>query len=323
MMKLHRYAEEIRRKAVAEALKKFSGMEIAIGDALPSLSNYFGFQRNPGYAGELADQQSYEASTFINTESIAINFGCAVARDNSNSGNVGGLSATSGGVGNELLPCKAPTLGYAEGGTNLVNYPQNASVPVCKRGMIWCQPVENVLVGAKVISITSQNGALGGSNNDPGGGDISPAPAVQATGSIIFTANPTAGDTVTIDGVAITFETSGATGNQVNLGATAAATCTALAAFLNASTNSTLELMTYYDSGTGTLEIVAVAAGTAGNAYTLATSDSASITVSGSTLTGGTAAVDTGRVIVPGAFWEMTGSAGGQVLKVRINSSSN
>ncbi len=55
---------------------------------------------------------------------------------------------------------------------------------------------------------------------------------VRATGTITIGTNPADGDTLTIEGVVITFKTSGATGNQVNLGGTAALTTTALYNFL-------------------------------------------------------------------------------------------
>ena len=58
--------------------------------------------------------------------------------------------------------------------------------------------------------------------------------------SIVLTSNPANGATVTIDGTVVTFVTSGATGNQVNIGASAAATASALFAMLNASADANL-----------------------------------------------------------------------------------
>lgn len=58
--------------------------------------------------------------------------------------------------------------------------------------------------------------------------------AAFATGRVFFGSNPTAGDTLTINSVVITFVASGATGNQVNIGADSGATSTALQTFVNA-----------------------------------------------------------------------------------------
>ncbi len=55
--------------------------------------------------------------------------------------------------------------------------------------------------------------------------------------SITLTNNPKPADTVTVNGVVITFVSSGASGNQVNIGASAAATATALYTLLNTYTN--------------------------------------------------------------------------------------
>lgn len=280
------------------------------GGTEPTLSTYGGLLRDLGYAGQLVDQNPYTAESLTNDQSVAIQFGNAVARSGADNTCKAPAVDADQIIGIALRHAIMPTLGPGDGGTNLVQYTQNASVPILRNGFVYAAPVENVNRGDKVISITAQNGALGSSADDPGGADVAIAPAIAATGSIILTAVPTAGDTVTIDGTVVTFEASGATGNQVNLGATAAATATALAAFLNASADANIVKMTYVDSGTGSIEVVSVLTGTAGNAYTLATSDSGKITVSGATLAGGAAAVGSGRVIVPGARWESTTAAG-------------
>jgi Protein of unknown function (DUF3383) len=116
-------------------------------------------------------------------------------------------------------------------------------------------------------------------------GFIQPSAAI---GSASFSGQPAANDTLTIDGVAVTFVSSGPTGNQVLIGATLAATLNNLQTFLNAQITGNLALMTYYVTGT-VLYIVSKATGTTGNAYTLAKSSTA-ITVSGATLAGGVAA---------------------------------
>ncbi len=113
-----------------------------------------------------------------------------------------------------------------------------------------------------------------------------------ATGTVTFSANPTASDTLTIAGSAITFVASGATGMQVNIGANLAATLANLLTFLNASADTGLVKATY-GLGGSVLTITAnqtvsagANAGSAGNALTLAKVSTA-ITLSGATLAGG------------------------------------
>lgn len=107
-----------------------------------------------------------------------------------------------------------------------------------------------------------------------------------ASGYIAFTGNPAAESTVTINGTVFTFKTSGAAGNQINIGANRAATLTELAIVLNASVVAGVALATY--TGTATrLNVVFDAAGLAGNAFTLAASATSTGTVSNTTLDGG------------------------------------
>lgn len=108
-----------------------------------------------------------------------------------------------------------------------------------------------------------------------GGGDF-------AGGTLTFNANPTNGQTLTINGQAITFVTSGATGSQVNIGTTTAATAQSTKALINANT-------AYGVGASGdanVLTLMALAAGAAGNSVTLAISGT-NPALSGATLTGG------------------------------------
>lgn len=106
---------------------------------------------------------------------------------------------------------------------------------------------------------------------------------VFAHGVLTFGGQPTADDTVTIAGHAITFKASGATGAQVNIGGTATLTATALAAYLN--TNTSTVLVTAQQEGTR-LTLEANTVGAAGNAVTMAKSGTYP-TLSAATLTGG------------------------------------
>jgi len=124
---------------------------------------------------------------------------------------------------------------------------------------------------------------------------------------------PVGGDTMTINGTAFTFVAvpSGSisepgVGNEVVLpagivaGSTATADINAVAnaitTALNGSTNANVAKMTFSVSGavvTATSKIP----GTGGNAYTLAVSNSTSLTVSGANLTGGTANTGTSTIV--------------------------
>lgn len=109
---------------------------------------------------------------------------------------------------------------------------------------------------------------------------------VAATGDITFTANPSAGHTITINGVVWTFVASGATGTQTNIGGSLAATLTQLATDLNASVNASITPATYSNGGGTKLNIVHDAVGGGGNNFTLA-SGNANGVASGATLSGG------------------------------------
>lgn len=104
-----------------------------------------------------------------------------------------------------------------------------------------------------------------------------------AGGHILFSTNPSNGDTITLNGVTWTFETSGATGNQTNIQGSLVATLAQLASDVGASGNGSLTVANYAATATQ-LNITYKTVGTAGNAYTLAAS---AATPSGANLTGG------------------------------------
>lgn len=112
------------------------------------------------------------------------------------------------------------------------------------------------------------------------------APGVRAQGKITFTVNPTNNDTITLNGTAWTFKTSGATGPQTNIAGSLSATLTQLISDLTASVDTQVAKCFYFKLGTALL-VLDKTPGTGGNAFTLAASVA---TVSAATLTGGTAA---------------------------------
>ena len=62
-----------------------------------------------------------------------------------------------------------------------------------------------------------------------------------------FTTNPVATNTITVAGTVVTFESSGATGNQVNVGASLAVTLANLAMVLQNSADSNIVKLTSYN----------------------------------------------------------------------------
>jgi hypothetical protein len=109
--------------------------------------------------------------------------------------------------------------------------------------------------------------------------------AVKATGSIAFAANPSAGDTITLNGTVWTFVSGIPSGDETQIQATVTQTVDQLAADLNASADAEVSKCTYSrPTGTQTLAIELDMAGPTGNGFTIA---ALVATVSGPTLTGG------------------------------------
>lgn len=110
----------------------------------------------------------------------------------------------------------------------------------------------------------------------------------QAQGQIAFGGTTADADTLTIKGVVITFKnTVTVPASQVLIGASAAETAANLQAFLAATVNADLLLLTYVTVGAVTL-VKAKVHGTAGNAYSFAKSSSdITLTPSGGVLAGG------------------------------------
>jgi hypothetical protein len=110
---------------------------------------------------------------------------------------------------------------------------------------------------------------------------------VAASGTIAFSGAGTALDTVTINGKLITFVGSSPAANQVLIGGSATATAQNLMAFLLASVDPLLTVLSF-SRVTTTITVTSNTIGTAGNSITLAKSSTA-ITLSASTLLGGLA----------------------------------
>ena len=126
---------------------------------------------------------------------------------------------------------------------------------------------------------------LGLSLNDRHTSIIQRVPSVPSFGTVAFTVNPTAGQTVTIGGTTISFVAASPTGNQVLIGANLAATLASLVTFLQGSADPLLAMAGYVLSGS-TLQVTANTPGSLANGIALATNVTGAI-VSGTTLAGG------------------------------------
>lgn len=127
---------------------------------------------------------------------------------------------------------------------------------------------------------------------------------VGASGSITFTGPGTAADTITIGGTSIELVASAPTGNEVLIGANAAATAGNLWTFLQNSSDVNIVKCSYVLNG-AIITVTDKTVGTIGNAFTLAKSSTA-ITLSGGTLAGGVAVSSVGFATAPGSGFDIS-----------------
>lgn len=117
-------------------------------------------------------------------------------------------------------------------------------------------------------------------------------PNAVPTGWIALPTNPSATNTINLNGTTWTFVASGAVGPQTNIGGNAAATMTTLVTNLNASADAQVVKNTYAVSpgSPTTLQITSKTAGPTNNGYTLATNVSGGSVSTGGMTGGGTLA---------------------------------
>lgn len=141
----------------------------------------------------------------------------------------------------------------------------------------------------KAGTLSPQVDILDGGSNYTSSPTITTASGTQASGDILFAANPSPGDTITLNGVVITFVAGSPVGNQVQIAPFLTLTIGLnLINFLNGTTNPALTVASYTPVNVGPnvqLNIVYNSGGPGGNSYTLAAS---AATPSGPSLTGGT-----------------------------------
>lgn len=166
-------------------------------------------------------------------------------------------------------------LGYTQGGVQVTVETETHKVNVDQFGNTSINEVimgRNVTATVPLAETTLENMVKimpGASLVEEGG--------AKATGRLTVASVPAEGDTVTVNGVVITFRTANPVGNEVLIGATAAATATALAAFLNGSNLAALSVASY-SAAAAIITVSFDKSGVAGNAFTLAAGQ-ASVTV--------------------------------------------
>jgi hypothetical protein len=145
--------------------------------SLPTLTTVGGSLLNAGYAGQIADGEEAQVSSFTNTGSTAIDFGIAVVRDTAD-GSCKVIAADTDQilgitVRNPLFPATAD-------GNNTVKYNQYSSVPVMRDGVIFVTAAENVRRGDQALILTASGGTIGGSEGGAAGSGRVAFPGMNA-----------------------------------------------------------------------------------------------------------------------------------------------
>lgn len=176
-------------------------------------------------------------------------------------------------------------LGLTKGGVEVSVSTETYKVEVDQFGKT---PVSELIMGRSVMArVPMAETTLDNMVRVMPGATLVETGGTAATGTVAITTNPTASQTVIINGETFTFRTGSAPlANDVLIGAASANTASNLAAKLNASTNPKVAVANY-TVATSTVTVTYGSKGTEGNTFTLAAGTSAA-TVSGATLTGGT-----------------------------------
>lgn len=263
-------------------------------------------QMRAGIPGMVSHETSYDISTWLCGTAAGIPFGAVVTAvaGQPKQAVIGGSGPILGIAAIDITQTGLPLdpLGGVE--TAADKYPLGMNMGVLTRGRIWVLAQADVNAGDAVYY-------------EQAGGTLSnSASGTAASGQVQFTSQPNDGDTITLNGTVITFKTTGATGSQVNIGATLGGTLSALESFINTNAAADAQVAKFKaeayppspggageGSGANTLRYGARTVGTAGNALTVTS------TVTGTTVTGmagGTAAA----TLIPSAMWLDTAVAG-------------
>jgi hypothetical protein len=279
-------------------------------------------QITPGVAGMIVNELSSSVSTRICNTAAGIGFGLAVSQDPAFDKAVAlGGTAFFGVSVRDVTLDRLPLNPLAPDGTLLPvdTYAPNQNMGVLSRGDIWV-----TCYGAGEAGVKAGDALY----YDPTSGRFCSSGGQAATGSITFTSQPAAGDTLVVTaGTASTWTwvTALTTGNQLLIGQTLGDSIANAARTLEASADTATDQLTYaafppspggsgQGSGANTLMYAAETAGVAANAYTVV-SNTAGTTNSGAggVLAGGTAS----PTAVSGGFWKSAAIAG-QVAKISL-----
>lgn len=176
-------------------------------------------------------------------------------------------------------------LGLTKGGVEVSVSTETYKVEVDQFGKT---PVSELIMGRNVMArVPMAETTLDNMVRVMPGATLVETGGTAAAGTITVGTNPTAGQTVIVNGETFTFRTGSAPlTNDVLIGAASANTASNLAAKLNASTGPKVAVASY-SAATTTVTVTYGTKGTEGNTFTLAAGTSGA-TVSGATLTGGT-----------------------------------
>lgn len=178
-------------------------------------------------------------------------------------------------------------LGYTQGGVEVTVKTETHKVNIDQFGKTT---INEYLLGRDVMAkVPLAESTLRNLVATMPGAVLTETGGAAATGTITIATQPTAGQTILINGVTITFRATGTAklvDNEVDLGASAAATCTNLAAFINASY--TLSGIISASATTTVVTVTAKYKGLDGNLITIANGTATVPTYSAGTLTAGT-----------------------------------
>ena len=197
-------------------------------------------------------------------------------------------------------------LGMTKGGVDVTIKAQNKPIEVDQFGKTI---VQEYVMGRSIMvkvpfaetdldSLYSLLKTSGGTLTDNG---------VRASGTLTFSANPAAADTIVVAGHTFTFVTAVTGADQILIGATPAATIVNAVRVLNASSDSNVTQLQFTGSAT-TITISPYKSGVAGNNFVISRTGTA-VTTSGATLTGGVDATSRLAVVQSGAGIGLYGTA--------------
>lgn len=264
--------------------------------------------------GMIADETGYEITSRNCETAAGIGFGLAVSQGSADKGCVIAGSAFIGISVRDVTLALAPIDPLSDTAGTVDTYAQRTSMGILTRGRIWVKAMGDVAAGDPLYYDTSA-GTFGQS-----------ASGQAASGSLTFSKQPVADETILINGVTLTFKASGATTNQVNIGNTLGDTLNNIVSRCLAQTGDSGglgDIVVRADppspggagqgSGANTLLIAAKTVGTAGNSIAITTGTAVGVTRSAATLLGGTASA----TAVTGAKW-VTSAIAGQLAIVSL-----